>query len=173
MATLAEKKEIVKNLVEELKDAEALYLTSFKGMSVADLNELRGEFRKNDISYKVYNNTLFRRALTEVGKFEGLIDHTVQETAYSIIKGDAAMPAKVLKKFLKNKKRPEFKAAAIEDTVYTSDQLDVLAAMKSKEEVLGDIIGLLLSPISNVVGGLQSQGSNIAGAVKTIAEKED
>ncbi len=173
MATLAEKKEIVKNLVEELKDADALYLTSFKGMSVAELNELRGEFRKNDISYKVYNNTLFRRALTEIGKFESIIDHTVNETAYSIIKGDAAAPAKVLKKYIKDRKKPEFKAAVIDESVYTSDQLDTLAAMKSKEEVIGDIIGLLLSPISNVVGGLQSQGSNIAGAIKTIAEKED
>ncbi len=173
MATLAEKKEIVKNLVEELKDADALYLTSFKGMSVSELNDLRGEFRKNEISYKVYNNTLFRRALTEVGKFESIVDHTVNETAYSIIKGDAATPAKVLKKFLKDRSKPEFKAAVIEDAVYTADQLDVLAAMKSKEEVIGDIIGLLLSPISNIVGGLQSQGSNIAGAIKTISEKEE
>ncbi len=173
MATLAEKKEIVKHLVEELKDADALYLTSFKGMSVAELNELRGEFRKNEISYKVYNNTLFRRALSEIGKFEGIIDHTVNETAYSIIKGDAATPAKVLKKFLKNKNKPEFKAAVIDESVYTTDQLDTLAAMKSREEVIGDIIGLLLSPISNIVGGLQSQGSNIAGVIKTIAEKED
>lgn len=173
MATLAEKQEIVKNLVEELKDADAIYLTNFKGMSVAELNELRGEFRKNNIPYKVYNNTLFRRALTEVGKFEGIVDHTVNETAYSIIKGDAAIPAKVLKKYLKDKKKPEFKAAAIEEDIYTQEQLDVLAAMKTKEEVIGDIIGLLLSPISNVVGGLQSQGSNIVGALKTIAEKED
>ncbi len=173
MATLAEKKEIVKHLVEELREADALYLTSFKGMSVAELNDLRGEFRSNNISYKVYNNTLFRRALAEVGKFENIVDHTVKETAYSIIKGDAAIPAKVLKKYLKNKKKPEFKAAAIEEDVYTSDQLDVLAAMKSKEEVIGDIIGLLLSPISNVIGGIQAQGSNIAGAIKTIGEKEN
>ncbi|MDI6401995.1 50S ribosomal protein L10 [Balneolaceae bacterium ANBcel3] len=173
MATLAEKKEIVAKLVDELQEADALYLTNFKGMSVAELNDLRGEFRKNDIPYKVYNNTLFRRALKETGRFEGIEDHTVNETAYSIVKGDVAVPAKVLKKILKDSKKPEFKAAAIEDVVYASDQLDYLAAMKSKEEVIGDIIGLLLSPISNVVGGLQSQGSNIVGAVKTIAEKED
>lgn len=173
MATLAEKKEIVKNLVDELKDADALYLTNFKGMSVAELNELRGEFRKNEIPYKVYNNTLFRRALTEAGKFEGIADFTVNETAYSIIKGDAAVPAKILKKFLKDKKKPEFKGAVIDSDVYGADQLEALASMKSKEEVIGDIIGLLLSPVSNVIGGLQSQGSNIAGAIKTIAEKED
>lgn len=173
MATLAEKKEIVKNLVEELNEADALYLTNFKGMSVAELNELRGEFRNKGLAYKVYNNTLFRRALAETGKFEGISEHTVNETAYTIVKGDAAEPAKVLKKFLKEKKKPEFKAAAIEQTIYTADQLDTLAAMKSKEEVIGDIVGLLMSPISNVIGGLQSQGSNIAGAVKTIAEKEE
>lgn len=173
MATLAEKKEVVKNLVDELKDADALYLTNFKGMSVAELNELRMEFRKNEIPYKVYNNTLFRRAMNEAGKFEGIADFTVNETAYSIIKGDAAVPAKILKKFLKDKKKPEFKGAAIDNDVYGADQLEILANMKSKEEVVGDIIGLLLSPIRNVIGGLQSQGSNIAGAIKTIAEKED
>lgn len=173
MATKAEKKEIVQNLVEELKDADALYLTNFKGMSVDEMNELRAEFRSNGIPYKVCNNTLFRRALSEVGMFEEIAEHTVYETAYSIVKGDAAVPAKVLQKILKGKKKPEFKAAVIEGTVYTGDQLDVLAAMKSKEEVIGDIVGLLLSPISNVVGGLQSQGSDIAGAVKTIAEKEE
>ncbi|MDG5768158.1 50S ribosomal protein L10 [Balneolales bacterium ANBcel1] len=173
MATLAEKKEIVANLVEQLKDADALYLTNFKGMSVAELNDLRNEFRKNNLNYKVYNNTLFRRAIAETGKFEGIVEHTVNETAYTIIHGEAAVPAKVLKKFIKDRKKPEFKAAAIEDQVYTADQLDTLAAMKSKEEVIGDIVGLLLSPVSNIVSGLQSQGSTIAGAVKTIAEKEN
>ncbi|MEX0680193.1 MAG: 50S ribosomal protein L10 [Balneolales bacterium] len=172
MVTLEEKKEIVKKLVVELKEADALYLTNFKGMSVAELNELRSEFRRNGLPYKVYNNTLFRRATKEAGKFEGVIDHTVNETAYSIIQGDAAAPAKIIKKFLKDRKKPEFKAAVIDETVYASDQLDTLAAMKSKEEVIGDIIGLLLSPISNIVGGIQSQGSSIVGAVKTIAEKE-
>lgn len=173
MATLAEKKEVVKQLVEELKDADALYLTNFKGMSVAELDELRTEFRSNGLPYKVYNNTLFRRALKEAGKFEDIAEHTVNETAYSIIHGEAATPAKVLKKFLKNKKKPEFKAAVIEGFVYTAEQLDTIASMKSKEEVIGDIIGLLLSPMSNIIGGLQAQGSNIAGAVKTIAEKEE
>lgn len=173
MATLAEKKEIVEKLVEELKEADALYLTNFKGMSVSELNELRGEFRRNGIPYKVYNNTLFRRALSESGKFENIADHTVNETAYSIIQGDAAAPAKILKKFLKNKKKPEFKAAVIENQVYSTEQLDTLASMKSKEEVIGDIVGLLLSPMGNIVSGLQSQGSNIAGAVKSMAEKED
>ncbi len=173
MATIAEKKEIVKQLVEELKEADALYLTNFKGMSVSELNELRGEFRKNGLPYKVYNNTLFRRALSETGRFEGIEQHTVNETAYSIIHGDAAAPAKILKKFLKDKKKPEFKAAAIEDQVFGTEQLETLAAMKSKEEVIGDIVGLLLSPVSNIISGLQAQGSNVAGAVKSIADKEE
>ncbi len=173
MATIAKKKEIVEEIKEKLDGADALYLTNFKGMSVADLNELRNEFRNNGISYKVYNNTLFRRAMSETGKFEGIADHTVQETAYTIVHGDAAAPAKLLKKIIKEKKKPEFKAAILEDQVYSADQLETLAAMKSKEEVIGDIVGLLLSPISSVVSGLQSQGSNIAGAVKTIAEKEE
>lgn len=172
MATLAQKKEIVKELVEKLKEADALYLTNFKGMSVEELNELRREFRNNDIPYKVYNNTLFRRALKEAGKFEEIADYTVNETAYSMISGDVANPAKVLDKFIKNRKKPEFKAAAIDDSIYSAEQFEALVKMKSKEEMIGDIIGLLLSPVSNIVNSLQSQGSQIAGAIKTIADKE-
>ncbi|MEX2397437.1 MAG: 50S ribosomal protein L10, partial [Balneolales bacterium] len=77
------------------------------------------------------------------------------------------------KKHFKENKKPEFKAAFIEGVLYKSDQLEALSSMKSKEEMIGEIVGLLMSPINNIVGGLQAQGSNIVGAVKTISEKEE
>ena len=86
---------------------------------------------------------------------------------------ELAAPAKVLKDYIKEHEKPKFKAALIDGDYYTEDQLDTLAAMKSKSEVIGDIIGLLMAPMSNVVSGLQAQGDNLAGAIKTIAEKGD
>lgn len=173
MATLQKKKEITAEIVDVLSQSDALYLTEYSGMSVADVNKLRSEFKKDDITYKVFKNTLVKRAMDEIGGYEAMYDHLKDQTAYAFISGDPAKPAKVLKKFVKENDKPAFKAAFIEGVMYEADQLDALSSMKSKEEVIGDILGLLMAPASNIVGALQAQGSNIVGAIKTIAEKEE
>lgn len=173
MATLKEKKEITAKIVDVLSQSDALYLTEYTGMSVADVNKLRSEFKKDDITYKVFKNTLMKRAMDEIGGYEAMYDHLKDQTAYAFISGDPAKPAKVLKKFVKEHEKPKFKAAFIEGVMYDADQLEALSSMKSKEEVIGDILGLLMAPAANIVGGLQAQGSNIVGAIKTIAEKEE
>jgi large subunit ribosomal protein L10 len=171
MATLEQKKVVTEELIERLKSSDAVYLTDYSGMTVAEINNLRRELRKQGVSYTVYKNKLVKRAMEEIGGYDGVFPYLVDQTAYAMISGDPSKPAKVLQKYLKDNKKPAFKAAFIDGSVYDSDKLEALSAMKSKEEVIGDIIGLLLSPISNIVGGLQAQGSNILGAVKTIAEK--
>ena len=171
--TLEQKKAIVEELVEVISNSDALYLTDYKGMSVAETNDLRAELRDKDINYKVYNNNLVRRALDQIGGYDALNEYLVNQTAYAFVQGDPATPAKVFKKHIKDNKKPEFKAAFIEGVLYTSEQLDALSSMKSKEEMIGEIVGLLMSPVQNIVGGLQAQGSNIVGALKTISEKED
>ncbi len=173
MATLEKKKETTREIVEALQSSDAVYLTEYNGMSVADVNALRREFRKDDISYRVFKNTLVKRAMDEVGGYEDIYEHLENQTAYAFVSGDPAKPAKILKNFLKDRKKPYFKAAYIEGVVYKENDLETLSSMKSKEEVIGDIIGLLMAPITNVVGALQAQGSNIVGAVKTIADKEE
>ncbi|MCH8566904.1 MAG: 50S ribosomal protein L10 [Balneolales bacterium] len=173
MATLAKKQENTREILEVIKTSDAVYLTEYKGMSVADVNKLRREFKKDGITYKVYKNTLVKRAMDEVGGYEGIYEFLENQTAYAFISGDPAKPAKILKAFLKDHKKPEFKAAYIDGSVYKQNDLDALSQMKSKEEVIGDIIGLLMAPITNVVGALQAQGSNIVGAIKTIADKEE
>ncbi|MEX0780855.1 MAG: 50S ribosomal protein L10 [Balneolales bacterium] len=171
--TLEQKKAIVEELVETITNSDALYLADYKGMSVADTNNLRADLREKDINYKVYNNKLVRRALQQIGGYEAIDEYLINQTAYAFVKGDPAVPAKVFKKHFKENKKPEFKAAFIEGVLYKSDQLEALSSMKSKEEMIGEIVGLLMSPINNIVGGLQAQGSNIVGAVKTISEKEE
>jgi large subunit ribosomal protein L10 len=88
---------------------------------------------------------------------------------------EPSAPGRVIKKYLEETKGelPELKGAHVEGAVYHADALDMLAALKSKEELIGEIITLLQSPITNIVGGLQAQGSNLVGAIKTIAEKAE
>lgn len=173
MATLADKKAVVEELVERIKESDAIYVANYKGMSVKKLNDFRGKLREKGVSMKVYNNTLMVRALNEVGGYDNFTEHLVEQNAYMIISGDPSVPAKVLKDHLKGNDKPVFTAACIEGSVFSSEQLELLAAMKSKEEVIGDIIGLLLSPAANIIGALQAQGSNLVGAIKTIAEKAE
>ena len=173
MATLEKKKETQKEIVELLKASDAVYLTDYKGMSVAQINKLRRSFRQDGITYKVFKNTLVKRAMEEVGGYDKGFELLENQSAFAFVSGDPAQPAKILKSFLKENKFPQFKGAIIEGSLFEGDKLEALSSMKSKDEVIGDIIGLLLAPISNVVGALQSQGSNIVGAITTIAEKEN
>ena len=171
MPTLSEKKAIVEEITEHLNNSNAVYVTNYTKMSVSDIGELRGRFRDGKVEFKVYKNTLVKRAMEDVGGYEDLYPALVEQNGFAFVGEELSAPAKALKDYIKQNKKPEFKAAVIDGEYYNETQLDVLAAMKSKDEVLGDIIGLLLSPISNVVSGLQAQGGNIAGAIQTIAEK--
>lgn len=171
MPTLAQKKAVVENITEDLNNSNAVYVTNYSGMSVKEINNLRGEFFKGNIKFKVYKNTLVKRAMEEVGGYEDLYPHLVEQNGFAFVDEELAAPAKVIKKFFDETKNPEFKAAIIDGDFYGEEELNTLAAMKSKSEVIGDIAGLLLAPVSNVVSALQTPGRNIAGAVETIAEK--
>lgn len=171
MATLAKKKAVVEEATENLDKAGAVYIANYSGMSVTEINNLRGEFFKGDITFKVYKNTLIKRAMDELGGYDDLYPHLVEQNGFAFVEEELAAPAKVLKKFYEENKKPKFKAAIIDGDYYGEDQLETLAAMKSKTEVIGDIVSLLLAPVSNVVSALQAPGKNIAGAVETIAEQ--
>lgn len=167
----AEKQAVLDEITEKLESSSALYVTNYSGMSVPEVNELRGAFRKGDIRFKVYKNKLVKLAMEKVGGYDDVIPSLVEQNAFAFVEEELSAPAKVLKDFIKDKNKPQFKAAIVDGDFYGADKLDVLAAMKSKNEIIGDILGLLMAPLSNVVGALNSQGSNLVGAVKTIAEK--
>ncbi len=173
MPTLAEKKEVVEDITENLNEADAVYITNYSGMSVAEINDLRGDFFQKNITFKVYKNTLVKRAMEEAGGFDELRQHLTDQNAFAFVKEELAAPAKIIKKFNEETNNPGFKAALIDGDYYDGEQLETLAAMKSKSEVLGDIVGLLLAPVSNVVSALQAPGKTVAGAVETIAERDE
>ena len=173
MATLAEKKETVEQITEDLNGAGAVYITNYSGMSVGEVNNMRAEFYEDDIKYKVYKNTLVKRAMEEVGGYEDLYPHLVEQNGFAFVEEELAAPAKVIKNLFDETEKPKFKAAIIDGDYYGEDELDTLAAMKSKSEVIGEIVGLLLAPVSNVVSAVQAPGQKIAGALETIAEEGD
>ena len=173
MPTLAEKKETVQDIKEKLENSSAVYVIKYEGMSVADINELRQRFFDGDVTYHVYKNTLMKRAMDDEGGYDDLYPYLNEMNGFAFVDEDLSKPAKILKKYIDEHKKSEFKAALIDGDFYDENGLGTLAAMKSKEEVIGDIIGLLNAPVTNVVKALQDQGSNIAGAIKEIAEKGD
>lgn len=172
MSTLAEKKEIVEDISKNLDEAGAVYIANYSGMSVSEINDLRADFYQEDVTFKVYKNTLVNRAMEEADGYEEMQKHLTEQNAFAFVEEELAAPAKIIKKFNDEIEKPLFKAALIDGDYYDGEQLETLASMKSKSEVLGDIVGLVMAPISNVISALQSPGETVAGAVETIADDE-
>lgn len=174
--TREEKAQVIASLTEKFQANQHFYITDTSGLTVAEINKFREMCFKSGIEYKVAKNTLIRKAL------EGLEgDYT---ELYEVLKGvsgvmfseeNGSAPAKLIEKYKKEDKkdRPKFKAASIDTDLFIGeDQLKALVGLKSKQELIGEIIALLQSPAKNVVSALQSGEHKLAGIVKTLSERE-
>jgi len=173
--TRAEKAEIVDQIEDRLDEYPILYLTNFSGLSVAQSNDLRGRFREAGVEYQVTKNTLARMALDRLDGMGELEEFFAGPTAVAFSE-DPAKPARVIQDFLEEEdvERPELKVAWIEGELYEGpDALDTLADLKSREELIGEIVGLLQSPAQNIVGGLRGTGENLAGILKSLSERDE
>ena len=172
--TRSKKAEIIDELEETLEDASIVYLTNFSGLNVAQSNALRGRFQEADVEYRVCKNTLLQLALDRVGGLDELEEHLSGPTALAL-SDDPAVVARIIQDFREEEdvERPDLKVAYIEGDLYGADALDQLADLKSREELIGDILGLLQAPVQNIVSALQGPGQTLAGAVKQIGEEED
>ncbi len=164
----------VEALTRKLEQTPTIYLTNAAGLTVAQVEKLRKAFREAGIDYKVVKNTLLKRAMDAIGGYDEIYEHLHGPTAVAF-SDEPSKPARVLKKYLEESRldKPSLKGAYVEGAVYHDDDLEVLTQLKSKADLVSEIIGLLLSPMSNVVGALQAQGGNVVGAIKTIAEREN
>jgi large subunit ribosomal protein L10 len=169
----AEKRAVLDEITENLKKSNAIYVANYSGLSVDEANQLRGAFRKGNVFYKVYKNKLMKLAMEKIGGYDDIIPTLTKQNGFAFVEEELSAPAKVLKDFIKDKNKPELRAAIVDGEYFGEDKLDTLAAMKSKNEIIADVLGLLMAPINTVAGALNAQGSNIVGAVKTIAEKGD
>jgi len=171
----AEKAEIIDEIGEKLDEYPILYLTNFAGLTVAQSNDLRGRFREAGVEYQVTKNTLAKIALDRLEGMDALEEFFAGPTAVAFSE-DPAKPARVIQDFVEDEdvERPELKVAWIEGELYEgADALDTLADLKSREELIGEIVGLLQSPAQNIVGGLAGAGQNLAGILETLSEDDE
>ena len=172
--TQQQKRDALGLISEQLSDANTVYLTDFEGLTVERANALRRAFRAQDVQFKVLKNTLLRRAMEEKGGFDDLYEQLNGPTAVAFT-SDPAAPAKVLKKFLEDNDTeiPRFKGAYIDGAIYGDDQLDVLSKLKSRDELLADILGLLTAPMNNIASAIGAPSSGLASIVKQLSEREE
>ena len=174
--TKAEKTAVIEELTEKFQNSSFFYVTDSSTLTVEKVNDLRGKLFEKGIEMRVVKNTLARKALeaapAEKGFDASLLDAFKGPTAL-MFTDVANAPGKVIKEFRgKEDTIPAVKAAYIDSSIYIGDdQLNALATIKSKEEMLGEVIGLLQSPIKTVIGQLQSGGSTLAGLLKSLEER--
>jgi large subunit ribosomal protein L10 len=167
------KNQEIATLKEKFSNSTYFYITDSSTLSVEKINKFRRLCFNSGIEYRVSKNTLIRKALEQVGgNYEALYPLLNGPTGV-MFSADSSSAAKVLKEFRKGNDKPVLKGAYIDSDIFIGDnQIAILAALKSKSELLGEIIGLLQSPAKNVISALQaSSGQKIAGLLKTLEER--
>jgi large subunit ribosomal protein L10 len=169
----SEKSEIIGSLTEQINLSTHFYLTDIESLNAADTSSLRRLCNKQDVKLIVVKNTLLRKAIEASNKNAEELYGVLQGNTSVMFCENANIPAKLIRDFKKKHKKPILKGAYVQESVYVGeDQLDVLVSIKSKNELIGEVIGLLQSPIKNVMGGLQSGANIIHGVLKTLGERE-
>ncbi len=150
-----------------------VYVTDISGFTVSTVNQLRRLCFKRDVKLKVVKNTLLKRAMDQAEADYSEIYPVLNGATSIMLCNTGNVPARLIKEFRAKNDKPLIKAAFIEETAYIGDdQLEALCNIKSREELIGDIVALLQSPAKNVVSALQSGGGKLAGIVKTLSERQ-
>lgn len=172
--TKQEKEALVQELTERLRENPQFYLVDIGGFTVAKTNALRAKCFAANVELKVVKNTLVRKSLEAIdGNFEELFPVLKQETAVLFVSDNPKAPAKLVKDFRGDDEKPRLKAAYVQDTVFVGDEsLDQLVNLKSKNDLIADVVALLESPIKNVISALKSGEHTIAGLVKALEERK-
>ncbi len=171
--TREEKSKVINELTAQLAENSNLYLADISGLNASTTSALRRACFKANIRLAVVKNTLLEKAMEASDKDFGDLPITLKGNTSVMYSETGNAPAKVIKAFRKKSDKPILKGAYIEEAVYLGDdQLDMLVDIKSKEELIGEIIGLLQSPAKNVVSALQSSGGKLSGILKTLSQKE-
>jgi len=172
--TFEEKEKIVSELTEQFKKYNFIYISDNTGLTGVQDNGFRRILFKNGVTMQVAKNTLIKKAMENSGKdFTGIFS-SLKGTSALMFTEDLKAPAKAIKDFRKKGEIPAFKGAWIDTDVFLGEgSLESLLALKSKNELIGEVIGLLQSPAQNVVSARQSGGNKLAGIVKTLQERPE
>jgi large subunit ribosomal protein L10 len=163
---------LIDEMALKINEYSHFYVTDTTGLNAGATSNLRRLCFNREVKMLVVKNTLFKKAIEQSEKkIEGL-DEALKGTSAILFSNSGSLPAKLIKEFRKKATIPVFKGAYVEESVYIGEsQLEVLANIKTKEELIGDVIALLQSPMRNVLGALQSGGTTIHGVLKTLGEK--
>jgi len=170
--TREEKATVIKDLTATLGDSSTIYLADISGLNASDTSNLRRACFKANVTLSVVKNTLLSKAMEASDKDFGELPELLKGNTSIMLSEVANAPAKVIENFRKKSAKPVLKGAYIEEAIYVGDdKIETLSNIKSKEEMVGEIIGLLQSPAKNVISALKSSGGKLAGILKTLSEK--
>jgi large subunit ribosomal protein L10 len=170
--TREEKATVIQDLTTQLADNSIIYLADISGMDAKSTSDLRRACYKADIKLAVVKNTLLAKAMEASDREFGELPSVLKGNTSLMFSEVGNAPAKLIKNFRKKSEKPLLKGAFVEEAVYIGDEnLDALVSIKSKEEMIGEVIGLLQSPAKNVISGLKSGGGKLAGILKTLSER--
>jgi large subunit ribosomal protein L10 len=171
--TREEKSQVIEELTAELANNANIYLADISGLNAVTTSDLRRACFKANVKLAVVKNTLLEKAMEASDRDFGDLPSVLKGNTSVMYSETGNVPAKLIKTFRKKSEKPLLKGAFIEECVYIGDnQLDMLVDIKSKEELLGELVGLLQSPAKNVISALKSSGGKLAGILKTLSEKE-
>ena len=166
-----EKVKVVEELKGQLNGYKSIYLTDIAGLDAMQTSKLRRECFNSNVKLSVVKNTFLERAMSESETDFGELKDLLKGNTTIMLSESGNSPAKVIKKFRKDGEKPILKGAFVDEAIYIGDdQIEALFNLKSKEEVIGEIIALLQSPAKNVISALKSSSGKIAGLVKTLSE---
>jgi large subunit ribosomal protein L10 len=167
-----DKSQLIETLTEDLKAAKYLYITDISDMNVENTSKLRRLCFKREVKLVVVKNTLLHKAMEKSGKDFGTLYDVLKGHTSIMIAEQGNVPAKLIKEFRKTSAKPLLKGAYVEEMTFIGDnQLDALMAIKTKNELIADVIALLNSPAKNVISALQSGGQKLSGVLKTLSER--
>ena len=167
-----EKLKIIEDLKVRISDSKNLYLTDISGLNSLETSALRRACFKANIKLSVVKNTMLSRAMESSDKDFGEMKDILKGNTSLMFSEIANTPAKLIKDFRKKLDKPILKAAFIDEQIYIGDdEINKLVSMKSREEIIGEIIMILESPVKNVLSALKSGGANLSGLIKTLSER--
>ncbi|CAM3308487.1 50S ribosomal protein L10 [Zobellia roscoffensis] len=170
--TREEKAIVIQDLTSQLAENSTIYLADISGLNAVQTSDLRRACFKADVKLAVVKNTLLAKAMEASEKEFGELPGVLKGNTSLMFSEVGNVPAKLIKNFRKKSDKPLLKGAFVEESVYIGDEnLDALVSIKSKEEMIGEVIGLLQSPAKNVISGLKSGGGKLAGILKTLSER--
>ncbi len=171
--TREEKNQLIDSITAALESSATVYITDISGLDAENTSNLRRACYKADIKMTVVKNALLKKAMERSTKDFGELSTVLKGNSSIMIAEAGNAPAKLIKEFRKKSQKPILKGAYVEEAIFIGDsQLETLTNLKSKNELIGDVILLLQSPIKNVLSGLQgSGGQTIAGLIKALEER--